>query len=102
MTQGIVVLVAKVDASDKGMGIATGAGSHTESSKAVTTAPDARLVGSSDAPGAVVVPKGFRADMPARGTFRPFAVAIHKILPYVVVLGFMFPRQGCIEAAFVL
>jgi hypothetical protein len=56
------------------------------------------LVGYTYAPGIVVLPERFGTDMTTRLAFVPFEIAIDKVLPSIVVLSLVFPRQGCIKA----
>ena len=56
----------------------------------VAPAYHAGLVRYTEAVGAVVAPEGFRADVPARGTFRPLQVAVCEELPCVAVVYLVF------------
>ena len=92
------MLIAHMEATKKFVGITADTGPDADIAVMVASANDTRLIGSTHAPSAVVLPEGIRADMPTGGTFVPFEIAIDKVFPGIVVLSLMLPRQGGIKS----
>ena len=85
------MLIAHMKATKELVGITADTGSDADIAVMVASTNDTRLIGSTYAPSAVVLPEGIRADMPTGGTFVPFEIAIDEVFPRIVVLGLMLP-----------
>jgi hypothetical protein len=85
------MLIPHMEAAKELVGITADTGSYSDIAVMVSSTYHTRFVGCTYAPCAVVLPKGFRADVATRRTFIPFEIAIDKILPGIMILGLMLP-----------
>ena len=92
------MLISHMETTKELVGIAADTRSYADIAMMVAPTYHTGLVGSTYAPSAVVLPERLRADMATGRTIVPFEIAIDKILPGIVVLGFMLPRKSCIKA----
>ena len=84
------MFVAYMDTTDNLVGITAYGSSNTHIAMIVSASYHTRFIGYTEIIGTVVFPKTVGANMTARSTLIPFQIHIAKILPRIMIFGFMF------------
>ena len=90
-----------MDSGKKLVRVAPCRSSDTQVAVMVASTHHTRFVRHTETISAVVAPEGFRTNMTARFTFRPFQIAVGEKLPRMAVVHFMFVSKRYVHAVLI-